>query len=65
MRFLICLMLISCGETADKKPPEDVCPVSKKHFMRCLGYVPYYVCDEEKALKVLNTPCEELENLWR
>tara|TARA_B000000557_G_C20399546_1_gene285782 strand:- start:138 stop:335 length:198 start_codon:yes stop_codon:yes gene_type:complete len=65
MRILICLILMSCGEPIDKKSSIDDCQSSKDHFRACLGYVPYYECDKAKALEILNTPCEELENLWR
>ena len=61
--FMVCL---SCGEDSIPTDDRTECQKALEHIRLCIGYRPYLPnCNDERAEKILSTPCENIKELWR
>lgn len=69
MKKLLLVVLIfslSCDEEEIKTDALTECQKALEHIRTCVGYRPYLPnCDDSKAKKIMSTPCENIEGLWR
>lgn len=65
--LIVLIPLLSCGE--EPLPTEDErteCQKALEHIRKCVGYRPYLPnCNDSRAERILSTPCENIEELWR
>ena len=68
-KYLLILMVFvgSCHKEAiEEETYETLCDEALAYIEECVGYRPYIGnCDNEKARRILNTPCERVESLWK
>jgi len=64
--ILIALSLSSCETEIPEEPVKTPCEKAIDYIQECVGYRPYIGnCDNDIAQRILNTPCSNLENLWK
>lgn len=60
------LAIGSCEREQAKVEYASKCERAEVYMTECLGYSPYLEsCTLELAERILDTPCDNLEDLWR
>jgi hypothetical protein len=60
------LAIGSCNNDHTNTEYLSKCDQAQVYMAKCLGYSPHLKqCDPEIADRILDTPCDNLENLWR
>lgn len=63
--LLIALSLSSC-EADPEETPKTPCEEALDYIEYCVGYRPYIGnCNNTRAQRILNTPCSNVESLWK
>lgn len=69
MKNLLLVVLIFTLSCEEEIPPVDnltECQKALEHIRKCVGYRPYFGnCNDSRAERILSTPCENIEELWR
>ena len=64
--ILIVFSLSSCETETQEEPDKTPCEEAIDYIEECVGYRPYIGnCDNDIAQRILNTPCSNVENLWK
>lgn len=64
--ILIAFSLISCEAEIQEEPEKTPCEEAIDYIQECVGYRPYIGnCDTDIAQRILNTPCSNVESLWK
>ena len=70
MKKLLLIVLILTLSCNDEEPlsvdTRTECEKALDHIESCVGYRPYIAnCNNSRAERILATPCENIEGLWR
>ena len=63
--LLVMIPLFSCDSEELEEPTKTPCEEALDYIESCVGYRPYILNCESVAQRVLNTPCNNLETLWK
>ncbi len=64
--LIFLILTLSCDEETQPEDNRTECEKALEHIRICVGYTPYLPnCNDDRAKKILSTPCENIEELWR